>query len=43
VHFISLLEKEFSEIGTILTGDASDQSSFQEGVLLLGSKVGILV
>ena len=34
MHLISLLEKEFSEIGAILTGDASDQSSFQNGVLL---------
>ena len=31
VHFIPLLEKELGEIGAILTGDAGDQSSFQEG------------
>jgi hypothetical protein len=31
MHFIPLFEQELGEIGTILTGDAGDQSSFQEG------------
>jgi hypothetical protein len=34
MHFIPLFEQELSKIGTVLTGDAGDQSSFQEGVLL---------
>ena len=34
MHFIPLFQKEFGEIGAILTGDAGDQSSFQEGVFL---------
>jgi hypothetical protein len=34
VHLIPLLQKEFGEIGAILTGNASNQGSFQEGVLL---------
>jgi hypothetical protein len=34
VDFIALLEQEAGEISAILTGDARDESSFQEGVLL---------
>ena len=30
MHFISLVEKELREICAILTGDSSNQSSFQE-------------
>jgi hypothetical protein len=36
MHFIPLFEQELRKIGAILTGDAGDQSSFQEGVLLFG-------
>ena len=39
MHFVPLFEQELGEIGAILTGDAGDQSSFQEGVLLFNSTV----
>jgi hypothetical protein len=31
MHFIPLFEQKLGEIGTILTSDAVDQSSFHEG------------
>jgi hypothetical protein len=40
MHFISLVEKELREICAILTGDSSNQSSFQEWTLLFAQNGG---
>jgi hypothetical protein len=37
VHFVPLLQKELSEVSAVLTGDAGDQGSFQEWLLLFES------